>query len=55
LIDEGAEPVVLDVRSAGARSIDPRRIPGAITVDIDRLDEVLAELPLEREIILYCA
>jgi membrane protein DedA with SNARE-associated domain len=54
MMQEGHEPVVVDVRSEGARSLDPRRIAGAVVVDIDRLDEMLPQLPPERDIILYC-
>ena len=54
LIDQGERPVVVDVRSAGARSLDPRGIPGAVAADIERLDEVMAHLPADRDIILYC-
>jgi membrane protein DedA with SNARE-associated domain len=54
LMEEGHEPVVVDVRSEGARSLDPRRIPRAVTVDIDQLDAVLPQLPPDRDIILYC-
>jgi membrane protein DedA with SNARE-associated domain len=55
LIEEGHQPVVVDVRSAGARSLDPRGIPGAVAVDIDSVDDVLPQLPPDREIILYCS
>ena len=54
LMQEGHAPLVVDVRSEGARSLDPRRIQGAVAVDIDRLDEMLPQLPPERDIILYC-
>ncbi|MEP6994667.1 MAG: VTT domain-containing protein [Acidobacteriota bacterium] len=54
LIDGGKSPIVLDVRTAGARSRDPRRIPGAAVLEASELDARLAELPREREIILYC-
>jgi rhodanese-related sulfurtransferase len=54
LIQAGTAPVVLDVRSASARDMDPRRIPGAIATDIEDLDAQLAALPPDREIILYC-
>ena len=54
LMQEGAAPVVVDVRSASAREIDPRRVPGSIPVDIRDLDAQLAQLPADREIIVYC-
>ena len=54
LMDEGKAPVVVDVRSNAARQRDPRRIPGAIVVDIVELDEKISHLPTDREIVLYC-
>ena len=54
LIDGGKAPVVVDVRTAGARHADPRRIPGAVVMTVDEVDQKVAELPREREIILYC-
>jgi membrane protein DedA with SNARE-associated domain len=54
LIDEGRSPVVVDVRTAGALVRDPRRIPGALVMGAAELDARLAELPRDREIILYC-
>ena len=55
MMDEGHDPLVVDVRSASARSLDPRRIPGAVAVDIEKIDEHLSGLPPDRDIILYCA
>ncbi len=55
LMDEGQNPLVVDVRSAGARRSDPRRIPGAIGLDVTELERTTPELPTDREIILYCA
>jgi membrane protein DedA with SNARE-associated domain/rhodanese-related sulfurtransferase len=54
LVDGGANPVVFDVRTASARKRDPRRIPGAVTFDLSQADAAVAELPDEREVILYC-
>ena len=54
LIDVGANPVVFDVRTATARERDPQRIPGAIAFELSQVDVVVAELPGEREVILYC-
>ena len=47
-------PVVLDVRSATARKLDPRSVPGAIAVNIDVPEQHLAGVPPEREIVVYC-
>ena len=54
LMQDGHEPVVVDVRSTTAREIDPRRVPGAIVVNLENLDAHVAELPPDRDIILYC-
>ena len=54
LMDAGEAPVVVDVRSRAARQRDPRRIPGARTIDLEDLDAQIALLPADREIVLYC-
>lgn len=54
LMDAGESPVVVDVRSRTARQRDPRRIPGALAIDLEDLDAHVALLPADREIVLYC-
>jgi rhodanese-related sulfurtransferase len=54
LIQAGAEPVIVDVRSTTARELEPRWIPGAMHVPIPDVARLLKELPRDREIILYC-
>ncbi len=54
LMDEGRDPVVLDVRTGGARLADPRRIPGARVLELSEIPEKISGLPHDREIILYC-
>jgi membrane protein DedA with SNARE-associated domain len=54
LMQEGAAPVVVDVRSATARELDPRRVPGAIPIDVRNLDAELSRVPPDRDIIVYC-
>ena len=49
------KPLVLDVRSAIARKLDPRRLPGAIAVDIEAPQSALTSVPPEREVIAYCS
>lgn len=53
-MDEGKEPLVFDVRTAGGRARDPWRIAGANVLDVDALDAGLRELGREREIVVYC-
>jgi membrane protein DedA with SNARE-associated domain/rhodanese-related sulfurtransferase len=55
LMDVGATPLVVDVRSAIARTMEPRHIPGAIHLPLHGFEEHVRELPRDREIILYCS
>ena len=54
LMQGGERPVILDVRSPTARKIDPRRIPGAIAVDINAPERALPPVAPNREIVVYC-
>ena len=54
LFEKGQKPVVVDVRGAGERHRDPRRIPGATTMEVTELDAKLPGIPPEVEIVLYC-
>jgi membrane protein DedA with SNARE-associated domain len=54
LRDTAADPLVLDVRSHSVRGRDPRRIPGAVVVELDSLESAIAQLPHDREVVLYC-
>jgi membrane protein DedA with SNARE-associated domain/rhodanese-related sulfurtransferase len=55
LMQGGRRPVVVDVRSRVVRDLDPRYVPGALTMDIAEVDARLAELPPESEIVFYCS
>jgi membrane protein DedA with SNARE-associated domain len=54
LFEKGEKPVVVDVRGPGERLRDPRRIPGARTMETGELDAQLPGIPPEVEIVLYC-
>jgi rhodanese-related sulfurtransferase len=54
LMQAGAQPTIIDVRSPGARARDGRRIPGALLVDMAELEKELPELPTDRDIVVYC-
>jgi rhodanese-related sulfurtransferase len=54
LIQAGAAPVIVDVRSLTARELEPRWIPGALHVPLQDVAHHLKELPRDRDIILYC-
>jgi len=53
-IERGEAPVIVDVRSSAARQADPRRIPGARSLELAGIEAGLGDLPRDREIILYC-
>ncbi|HEX4965477.1 MAG TPA: VTT domain-containing protein [Thermoanaerobaculia bacterium] len=54
LLDAGEAPAIVDVRNRSSHLHDPRRIPGALRMTFDEIDEKLAELPRDREVVLYC-
>lgn len=54
IMRRGSPPLILDARSAAARKLDPRRIPGAIAVDFNAPERDLALVAAEREIVVYC-
>lgn len=55
LMDAGVAPLIVDVRSATARSLEPRHIPGALHLPMHGFEEHVRELPRDREIIVYCS
>jgi membrane protein DedA with SNARE-associated domain/rhodanese-related sulfurtransferase len=54
-IEQGAAPLIVDVRSPTAQTLDQHRIPGAVHVPVQEAVRHLSELPRDREIILYCS
>lgn len=54
LMEARRSPLILDVRSPSARTLEPRRIPGALHVPVDQVGAHLMELPRDREIVVYC-
>jgi membrane protein DedA with SNARE-associated domain/rhodanese-related sulfurtransferase len=54
LMDEGADPVVVDVRTTTARTVEPRQIPGSLHVPLEAFDLHVGDLPRDRDIVLYC-
>ncbi len=54
MLEDGREPLILDVRTDLVFGVDPRTIPGAIRFHIDELDSKLAGIPREREVVLFC-
>ncbi len=54
LVDGEEKPFIVDVRTDIARRAEPRRIPGAIIVELSEVDRKLNLVPRDREIVLYC-
>ncbi len=55
LLEGELPPVVIDVRSATMRKIDPRRIPGALAVNLEDAAAALPGLPPDRDVVVYCS
>jgi len=55
MLDRGESPIVLDVRTRGARKRDLRRIPSAIVASSpEEVAQQLEHIPPSNPIILYC-
>ena len=53
-MESGATPVIVDVRSTTAQTLELRRIPGALHLPVQEVARQLTGVPRDREIILYC-
>jgi membrane protein DedA with SNARE-associated domain/rhodanese-related sulfurtransferase len=54
LIEQGRDPLVIDVRSDASTQVDAQRIPGAISVHLRDIHAKAAEIAPGREVVLYC-
>ena len=54
LIEDKREPLIFDVRTASAIRRDPRRIPQALIIPGDEIQQHIADIQRDRDIILYC-
>jgi len=54
LVAQGLAPVFIDVRPDARRQLDPRRIPGARLTELSTITAHAADLPRDRELVLYC-
>ncbi|MCE4061364.1 DedA family protein/thiosulfate sulfurtransferase GlpE [Pandoraea sputorum] len=48
-------PVVIDVRSAARRAVDPFTIPGALAIEPEEIAAKLKGIPRDRRIVVFCA
>ena len=54
LMGAGEAPLIVDVRSPTALTLEPRRIPGAVHVPLLQVEQHLRDFPRDREIVAYC-
>jgi membrane protein DedA with SNARE-associated domain/rhodanese-related sulfurtransferase len=54
LIQSGTSPLIIDVRSPTARTLEPHWIPGALHISLADVGVNLKDLPRDRDIIVYC-
>jgi membrane protein DedA with SNARE-associated domain/rhodanese-related sulfurtransferase len=54
LLQQGHDPLILDVRAPASVEADGRVIPGAVLVTLKDLPEQSPAWPREREIVIYC-
>ncbi|KVA75929.1 hypothetical protein WM36_07340 [Burkholderia ubonensis] len=55
LLQDAAAPVILDVRSAEHRKLDPFAIPGAQFADECHIGDIVARYPLTQKFVVYCS
>jgi len=55
LIDAGCEVVIVDLRRSMEVEADPVKLPGALRIAAENLEERHEEIPREKEIVLYCS
>jgi len=55
MMSRGEDLVILDVRSRTHRELHGLRIPGALPFDQENLDQVVAGISRNHEIVVYCA
>jgi membrane protein DedA with SNARE-associated domain/rhodanese-related sulfurtransferase len=55
MMESGENPMILDIRPMTELDIEPLQIRGALHMSMDEVDSRLKEIPLDRDIILYCS
>jgi membrane protein DedA with SNARE-associated domain/rhodanese-related sulfurtransferase len=54
LFEQGRAPTVIDVRSPSSLLLDPRRVPGALPIELRMIAARARELPADAIVVLYC-
>ena len=55
MIESGCEIVIVDLRRAMEVQQDPVKLPGALWIAAEELNERHEEIPREKEVVLYCS
>jgi membrane protein DedA with SNARE-associated domain len=54
MLDAGHDVAIVDLRESFSLELDPHHIPGARVLTPDEIDEHHADIPRDRDVILYC-
>src|SRR5262245_24951775 len=54
-LDAGEDVLILDLRTTLDVAATPRAIPGSRWITVEALDKRIAEIPQDRDLILYCS
>ena len=55
MMDDGHEPVIVDLRQLLDRQANPYSVPGALWMAVEDLEHRHHEIPRDRDVILFCA
>lgn len=55
LMQGATPPVIVDVRSATVRRLDPRHIPRSLPVSLEDATAALPDIPPGRDVVVYCS
>ena len=54
LLGGSEPPFVVDLRRAADFAADPHTVPGALHFTVDEIETFHAEIPRDRDVVLYC-
>jgi membrane protein DedA with SNARE-associated domain len=54
MMDRGEEVLVIDLRNSLEREDEPMKIPGALTLAFEDIEAGVAQIPRDRDVVLYC-
>ncbi len=54
MLDEGVEIIIVDLRNSLEREDSPSKIPGAIALSFEDIETGLNDVPVDRDVVLYC-